>query len=278
MLVVLTVFLTFILTTLYITNKYNLGQADISTLLNYSSTGNNLSKTINNIQKIQEYYYLNDIDEEATKEGAIKGYVAALGDPYTEYITKEEMHQLYSYDLSKDPALERQRDIFIFQCLVGCRVSDLMNFTADNITDNILSYVPQKTKDESPRIVRVPLIPYAQELIKKYAGADKKGRLFPFISSQKYNDNIKKIVKACGIDRMVIVRNSLTGNNEAKPIHEVASSHMASRTFIGGLYEGIKDPNIIAKMSGHVEGSKAFNRYRDISDNTLKDALKNIDF
>lgn len=196
------------------------------------------------------------------------------GTPF--YLTIEERNIIAKYDFGANQMLSEQRDIFIFQCLVGCRISDLMDFTADNVTDGVLSYVPIKTKEESPRIVRVPLIPYAQELIKKYAGVDKKGRLFPFISSQKYNDNIKKIVKACGIDRMVIVRNSLTGNNEAKPISEVASSHMARRTFIGGLYEGIKDPNIIAKMSGHVEGSKAFNRYRDISDNTLIDALKNI--
>lgn len=196
------------------------------------------------------------------------------GTPF--YLTTEERNIIAKHDFGTNKMLSEQRDIFVFQCLIGCRVSDLLSLTANNITDGILSYVPQKTKDESPRIVRVPLLPYALELIKKYEGVDKKGRLFPFISAQRYNDNIRKIVKACGIDRMVIVRNSLTGENELKPIFEVASSHMARRTFVGGLYEEIKDPNIIAKMSGHVEGSKAFNRYRDISDNTLMDALKNI--
>ena len=33
----------------------------------------------------------------------------------------------------------------------------------------------------------------------------------------------------------------------------------------------------ITHEGANVEGSKAFNRYRDISDNTLMDALKNID-
>lgn len=197
------------------------------------------------------------------------------GTPF--YLTTEERNIIAKHDFGTDKMLSEQRDIFVFQCLIGCRISDLMTFTASNITNGILSYVPIKTKDDSPKVVRVPLLPYALELIEKYKGADKKGRLFPFITPQRYNDNIKKIIKACGIERMVIVRNSVTGNNEAKPIHEVASSHMARRTFIGGLYEEIKDPNIIAKMSGHVEGSKAFNRYRDISDNTLMDALKNID-
>lgn len=198
------------------------------------------------------------------------------GTPF--YLTTEERNLVARYDFGSDTMLSAQRDIFVFQCLIGCRISDLMKFTADNVNNGILSYVPHKTKDDSPKIVRVPLLPYAQELINKYKGMDKKGRLFPFISSQRYNDNIKKILKVCGIERMVIVRNSLTGENEAQKICDVASSHMARRTFIGGLYEELKDPNIIAKMSGHVEGSKAFNRYRDISDSTLMDALKNIDF
>ena len=39
---------------------------------------------------------------------------------------------------------------------------------------------------------------------------------------------------------------------------------MARRTFVGIAYQHVKDPNIIAAMTGHAEGSKAFNRYREI--------------
>ena len=35
------------------------------------------------------------------------------------------------------------------------------------------------------------------------------------------------------------------------------------------MYVKVQDPNIIASMTGHVEGSKAFNRYRKV-DNDLK--------
>lgn len=92
MLVILTVFLTFIFTTMYITNKYNLEQTDISSLLsNSSSDSDSISKSINYIRKILDKYYFNDIDEEKAKETAIQGYVAGLEDPYTEYIPKDEM-------------------------------------------------------------------------------------------------------------------------------------------------------------------------------------------
>ena len=93
MLVIVTIFLTFIVTTIYVSNKYNLTQGDISTLLNTSTAGGNISKSITNIKSILDEYYLNEINEEQLNEGAIKGYVAALGDPYTEYITKNEMEE-----------------------------------------------------------------------------------------------------------------------------------------------------------------------------------------
>ena len=40
------------------------------------------------------------------------------------------------------------------------------------------------------------------------------------------------------------------------------------------LYKRVKDPNIVASMSGHKEGSKAFARYREIDKDIKRDALK----
>lgn len=196
-----------------------------------------------------------------------------FGTPY--FLTIEERNIVASYDFRDKPAIETQRDIFIFQCMVACRVGDLISFKPDNIDDNILIYTPHKTKDEQNSFtVEVPLNDVALALIDKYKGVDKRNRLFPFISTQKYNDTIKEILKTCGIDRKVNVRNSKTGENEMRPIYEVASSHMARRTFIGNAYKIVKDPNVIGRISGHVEGSQAFNRYRDI-DNQMKQDIVN---
>jgi hypothetical protein len=41
---------------------------------------------------------------------------------------------------------------------------------------------------------------------------------------------------------------------------------MARKTFIGNLYSQVQDPNLIGALSGHVEGSKAFARYRHIDE------------
>ena len=91
MLVIVTIFLTFIVTTLYIANTYNISQGNLSSILSSSSKDNNISKSINAIKTILEQRYLNEIDEKNMENEAIKAYVAALDDPYTEYIPADEM-------------------------------------------------------------------------------------------------------------------------------------------------------------------------------------------
>lgn len=199
-----------------------------------------------------------------------------FGTPY--YISISERNEIAEYDFSGSKRLEAQRDIFVFQCFVGCRVGDLVKLTSENIIDGMLVYAPHKTKDEGEQTLqaRVPLHPKALALVEKYKGVDAKGRLFSFISPQKYNDAIKEIFTEVGINRNVVIRNPKTGENEIRPINEIASSHLARRTFVGNAYFKVSDPNIIGKMSGHVEGSKAFSRYRKIEDSTLLDVINQI--
>lgn len=90
MLIVLVAFITFILTSIgmyqYFTNNNNIG-----TKLLTSSKGNDISTELNKYKSIIDKYYLGEVDEEKLKEGAIKGYIEGLDDPYTEYISKEDM-------------------------------------------------------------------------------------------------------------------------------------------------------------------------------------------
>lgn len=198
----------------------------------------------------------------------------AYGTPF--FLSLEERNIVADAKLSTKH-LETQRDIFIFQCLVGCRVGDLLKLGKDNVKNGVLQYIPRKTKDHKPVVVSVPLNDRAKALVEKYEGVDAKGRLFPFISSQKYNDAIKEILTICDIKRKVTILNPTTGEEEQRPINQIASSHMARRTFIGNLYQKVKDPNLIGSLSGHVEGSQAFVRYRDIDLNIKKETVSLID-
>lgn len=55
---------------------------------------NGLEYTLSLFKKEIDEKYIGEIDDEKLIEGAIKGYVAALGDPYTVYYTKEEMDEI----------------------------------------------------------------------------------------------------------------------------------------------------------------------------------------
>lgn len=90
MLVILVAFITFIITSIsmyqYFTKEANLGKYIIS------STGNkDIANKLEKYKSIIDRYYLGEVNEDKLKEGAIKGYIEGLEDPYTEYISKEDM-------------------------------------------------------------------------------------------------------------------------------------------------------------------------------------------
>ena len=201
-----------------------------------------------------------------TENSPFDGYAvgsAVYGTPY--YISIEELDRIRRTDLRRHPELAAQRDIFVFQCLTGPRVSDLVSFTKADIVGGVLTYIPGKTAESKPRTVRVPLNATAREIVERYA--DLPGdKLLPFISPQRYGYAIKRIFTAARLTRPVSVLDPLTRREVKRPLNEVASSHLARRTFIGNLYKQVKDPALVGALSGHAEGSTAFARYRDIDD------------
>jgi len=48
-------------------------------------------------------------------------------------------------DFSDDKELEIQRDIFVFQCNVGCRIGDLLRLKKRDIINEAVEYIPTKT-------------------------------------------------------------------------------------------------------------------------------------
>ncbi len=95
MLVVLTVFITFIFTTVFISNQIekngSTNDNSITSIFQNLTGNSNLQKSLETIEELVKDKYLNEIDEKKAIEGAIEGYVDSLGDPYTEYIPAEEM-------------------------------------------------------------------------------------------------------------------------------------------------------------------------------------------
>ena len=91
MLVILVAFITFLITSIGM-YQYFSGESIITKSSLFSnSSSDDIANSIEKYKKIIDKYYLGKVDEEKLKEGAIKGYIEGLNDPYTEYISKDEM-------------------------------------------------------------------------------------------------------------------------------------------------------------------------------------------
>lgn len=93
MLIVLVAVITFMVTTVTIYNKIgdtsNIKYVLVGGDANASSSNGILSKLKSAVEK----YYLGEYDEKTLNEYAAKGYIAGLGDAYSEYITAEEYEE-----------------------------------------------------------------------------------------------------------------------------------------------------------------------------------------
>jgi len=238
----------------------------------------NLSKNtvISELRRLRAFFSWAIKNDWTEKQPFIKFKIGteSFGDPI--YITIQERDILYNAIIENE-SLARVRDIFVFQCLIGARVGDLTKLTKNNIINGCVQYIAGKTKDHEPRVARIPLTEKAKTILARYNEPD--GRLLPFISDQKYNEQIKQLFKhdSVKITRIVTILDPKTRQAKQVSIDTIASSHQARRVFVGSLYhKGVKD-SIIASMSGHAQDSKAFSRYYKIEQADQQSAISLIE-
>lgn len=186
-------------------------------------------------------------------------------------LQKSERDLLYDLPLENE-RLKKIRDIFVFQCYCGARISDLLNLKTSNLQEGVLRFTPQKTSNKKMIEVEIPLHKKAIQILKRYNNPE--CYLLPHISDVEINRSLKTLFREAKLNRPVQHLNPKTGNNEYLPLSEVATTHLARRTFAGLMYNAGEKDDIIAAMTGHSENSKAFTRYRSISLDLKKKATK----
>ncbi len=93
------IFITFVLTTALYTSAIAFVPSldsflgSIRTILDRND---NLGARLSEINSYVDNYFINDYDKEKMADNALEGYVAALNDPYTEYISKSEYKEFMS--------------------------------------------------------------------------------------------------------------------------------------------------------------------------------------
>jgi integrase len=176
-------------------------------------------------------------------------------------LTGEELKTIVKSEIPQ--ALSEVRDTFVLHCFIGCRVNDLKAMMWDNVAvaDGVpfIHYVPQKTAHQQGEEVVTPLMRTALEILKKY---DFKFYLLRNLwGKDGYNHQIKTLLEHCGIKRKCPVRDGETGKTKYVPIHELASTKLARKTFVNLMASCQVD---LYAAGLHKRGSDAVERYAHI--------------
>ena len=173
---------------------------------------------------------------------------------------------------------ELVKDIFLFQCSIGCRYSDIpyfkvTHFDFDSDTQTF-SWIQQKTNKR----VSVPVNVVSGEIFRKYSsGKSPTQILFPKLSIQKFNKTLKLLLKDLGFNRLVTHPKKIGSklvDTDQKFLWELISSHGGRRSFIKNMIDvGTMDYKTIMSMSGHRSMSE-FEKYVSVTKNDLKKGMK----
>jgi site-specific recombinase XerD len=125
---------------------------------------------------------------------------------------------------------------FLFCCLTGLRISDIIGATHDWVIGNMLVFQPYKTKNIAPKILKIPLSSKAKSLIND--SGTTVGHLFKVYSEPRMRKYIKEIFVHCGITKKDI------------------SWHVSRHTFASLFLEKTNDVATLQQLLGHTNVSQ----------------------
>lgn len=171
-------------------------------------------------------------------------------DSLSKCLTPEEFHRLKTIQLPTKK-LERVRDLFVFQTYTCLSYTDLKTFDASCIVEIKGTQVYIGTRNKTTQSFTIPLLSPALDILYKY------NTVLPVISNVKYNEYLKVIAQAAGID---------------KPL----STHWARHTGATLLLNEGVPMQIVSKICGHSSTRITEQIYAKLLDETVVDAVSGL--
>lgn len=165
------------------------------------------------------------------------------------YLTTEELQRVETIPL---PAyLAFSRDIFVFCCYTGLRISDAQRLRNLDISDGCIHIVTRKTADS----LRIELNKHSAAIVRKYLRENSPAEpLFSVTYTTKaINNHLRAIGQLCAINTSIhLTRYSGAQRiDEILPKWQLLTSHVARRTFVvNALRLGIP-AEVITRWTGH---------------------------
>ncbi|MCU7551800.1 site-specific integrase [Chitinophagaceae bacterium LB-8] len=182
-----------------------------------------------NMQQLKRVIRIAMLNEWMEKDPFAK-YQCKLIEPKRVHLTNEELQHLELLPLPSE-RLIKVKDIFVFACYTGLAYADVSKLSKEHIQwinkRNWIILDRTKTKNQST----IPLLPKAEEILKKYGG-EKGKELLPVISSQNLNKYLKEIAGMAGFKKRL-------------------SFHAARHTFASLALNNGVDITTVSAMLGH---------------------------
>jgi integrase len=165
------------------------------------------------------------------------------------YLNFEQIQKIIEYK----PATEKLKNtklILLTLLFTGCRQSDVHKISLEHLYDKngekfyYCQYFSEKTDTE----IIVPILKPLLEAIKENEGKPS----YP-ITQQKFNNYVKELVEACGLDDVVTITfMDATGKKqfETKKLYQFVTSHVGRRSFVTNLINHIPITTL-TKITGH---------------------------
>jgi integrase len=240
----------------------------------YTDLGHYDNYVGSNIKMLRTFFnYLND--EKGLRVGMFHKCFYVRNEEIPIVVLSPEQLNFLIYDKSFEESLsirlKRTKDIFVFGCTVGLRVSDLLNLDRSNLeVRDHCSYYLKVTSIKTQTFTRIKLPAYAIEIIQKYHRKRHK-TLLPVISNYNLNKNIKLLAEKAGwIDSVVKSRGRrgisvslLRPSKTEKGFRycDLVTSHTMRRTAITTMLSLGMTEFMVRKISGHSANSKEFFKY-----------------
>ena len=174
------------------------------------------------------------------------------------YLPEKEIKELESLDVSKNPRLEKVRDLFLIGCKTGLRYSDYSILKPEQIKDGYIETTQIKTGEP----VVIPIHTTVKRIIEKY-----KGELPRSISNQKTNEYLKELGEMLPSLNVTTSKTFTKGGTKIIKNYkkwELLSSHTARRSFCTNEFLAGTPSLTIMAISGH-KTEKAFLKYVKIT-------------
>ena len=183
-------------------------------------------------------------------------------------LTLEQVREVFEFDLSKNERLERVRDMFVFGCSTGMRISNYSKVQKKDIQNGVIKVRDKKNTDKA---LEVPLNEFSLYILKKY------DYNLPNISNQKFNDYIKEVFQLLGYDENIkkTIKVGKELIEQINPLYERISSHTARRSFITIMKNKKIPDTVIMSFTGH-RSLEVFNKYYKPNNDDKKDFMQTV--